>query len=146
MLATLAASTVTAAGASHGLESAGAADVNAHSGKVRTWIFLKSGRRVGYVERWVRNSWWASDDCNSSVYIDRGRYVITEGFHPVGYASPVPGTKGVYRVKRGYVFRGVSETRWNVLDGTGIAAFTRGPDGVPAALAFATWYGVCSLP
>ena len=114
---------------------------------VRTYVFSPKGKNLGYVERTGVREWSASEGGNSEIYADRkGGYSITEGFHPVAYAWPKPsGQRSYYRVLRacctptGDTLRRASATRWNIFRGTRLIAFTRGPDGIAAGLAYTIW-------
>jgi hypothetical protein len=64
---------------------------SARAPKVRTHIFLPSGKRVGYVKRERPRRWWASGGCNLVIQADRkGQYLVMEDFHPVATAKPRP--------------------------------------------------------
>jgi hypothetical protein len=116
---------------------------------VRTFAYHVNGKRAGWVRREGPRSWWASDGGNSAIHADRkGGYGITEGFHTYAYAWPArPGERSRYVVWEGRgrptrtsdTFERVSATRWNVLRGGRLTGFTRGPDGVAAALGYYMW-------
>lgn len=117
-----------------------------HTAEVRTFVYRANGRRVGWVRRGGPRSWWASDGLASSVYADRrGGYEITEGAQSYAWAFPRPsGQRKRYVVydsvrppdPTNHVFERVSATRWRILRGGRVIAFTKGPDGVAAALGF----------
>jgi hypothetical protein len=112
------------------------------AGAVRTFVYRASGRLVGWVRREGPRTWWASDGYNSEVFADKkGGYGITEGFHTYGRAWPSPaGQRSRYRVAGSNTwFVRITMERWNILRGGRVVAFTKGPDGVAAALAFYMW-------
>lgn len=116
---------------------------------VRTFAYHANGKLAGWVRREGRRSWWASDGGNSAIYADRkGGYGITEGFDTYWYAWPAkPGDRSRYLVFRAGgrptrtsdTFVRASATRWNILRGGRLAGYTRGPDGVAAALGYYVW-------
>jgi hypothetical protein len=70
----------------------------------------------------------------------KGGYAIYEGHTRANHAYPRPaGQRRRYVAMTGEVFQQITPTRWYVYRRTGLIAFTRGPDGVAAALAFVTW-------
>ena len=83
------------------------------------------------------------------IHRDRkGGYGITEGFHAYWYAWPATRSvrdryvvwEGPGRPRRTRdTFVRVSATRWNVMRGGRITGYTKGPDGIAAALGFYMW-------
>jgi hypothetical protein len=109
---------------------------------VRTFVYRANGRLVGWVRRDAPRMWWASDGYNSEVFADKkGGYGITEGFHTYGNAWPSPpGQRSRYRVAGSNTwFVRITAARWNIMRRGRLVAFTKGPDGVAAALAFYMW-------
>jgi YD repeat-containing protein len=115
----------------------------------RTFAYHANGKLAGWVRREGPRSWWASDGGNSSIYRDRkGGHGITEGFHTYWYAWPAsPTRRDKYVVWEGPgrpertndMFLRVSPTRWNVLRAGHLTGYTKGPDGIAAALGFYMW-------
>ena len=115
----------------------------------RTFAYHADGRLAGWVRREGTRNWWASNGGNSMVYRDKkGGYGITEGFHTYWYAWPAgPSIRGRYIVWEGPgrprrtndALVRVSATRWNVFRAGRLAGYTKGPDGVAAALGFYMW-------
>ena len=111
---------------------------------VKTYVYKPSGTPVGYVERTASRQWWASDAYNSRIFANsRGGFTILEGHTVAGGASPRPaGQRSRYVVagSKFLIVRAlVSATRWDILNGSRLVGFTKGPDGVAAALAFIQW-------
>jgi hypothetical protein len=87
-----------------------------------------------------KNYWEGNVGAFISIELTKdGAYMIYENatWLNYAYASP-PGQRRRYVAHSGEVFTWVTTTRWNVYRHGRLIAFTRGPDGVPVALAFAT--------
>ena len=119
------------------------------SAQTRTFAYHANGRLAGWVRREGPRWWWASNGGNSRIAADRkGGYGIAEGYHTIAYAWPARRDDRnhyvVHDALRGnertsYTFERVSATRWNVLRAGRLAGFTKGPDGVAAALGYYEW-------
>ena len=119
------------------------------SAQARTFAYRANGTLAGWVRREGARNWWASNGGNSMVYRDkRGGYGITEGFHTYWYAWPLSRPirnryvvwEGPGRPRRtNDSFVQVRATRWNVFRDRRLAGYTKGPDGVAAALGFYMW-------
>jgi len=123
---------------------AGPADAGARSktstSHPRTWVYYPSGRAVGYIVRYSKRYW--EGDAGAFISIEltkKGAYMIYENATWLNYAYPRPlGERHRYVAQTGEIFTQSSMTRWNIRRRGRLVAFTRGPDGVPAALAFVT--------
>jgi YD repeat-containing protein len=115
----------------------------------RTFAYHANGKLAGWVRREGPRNWWASNGGNSSIHRDRkGGYGITEGFHVYWYAWPTSRSiRNRYVIWKGFgrptrtsdtVVR-VSATRWNVLRAGRLSGYTKGPDGIAAALGYYMW-------
>jgi hypothetical protein len=111
---------------------------------VKTFAYHANGKLAGYVEREATRRWLASSGHNSEIVADsKGSYAISEGHTVVGNAWPKPtGQRSRYVVsgsKVRFVRLLVSATRWDIVNGSRRIGFTKGPDGVAAALGFTQW-------
>lgn len=110
------------------------------SGPTTCVITRRNGKLVGCVVRIGKRYWEGNAGALISIDVNKkGAYMIYENESWLNYAYPNPrGQQNRYVARSGEIFRKVSATRWNVLRRGRLIAFTRGPDGVPAALAFVT--------
>ena len=102
--------------------------------------------------------WEASAGCATDIWMDRkGGYGIFEGNSTFAYAWPVPPTqRNSYavvvdtspwkRTRSKWTLRRATRSSWDVLKSGRRVAYTRGPDGVPAGLAYATLVPDCREP
>ena len=104
----------------------------------RTYVYSPHGKQIGWVDR-TEGSWGASLSANADIYTLGRGYIVQEG-NTISYGA-WPHPKGQ---TRRYLFLSdilleISATRWNVYHNRHLLAYTRGPDGAAAAVAFAAF-------